>query len=107
MSRNSSSSGRGTSISVEQGGERLETNNIVIISLHYEAPLPDALPDALPACSAVVPVATQLSSTHFFTLLSYSVLFSEKSLAASEFAGEFGFGSQSRLWIDAKRAATS
>jgi hypothetical protein len=103
MSRNSSSSGRGTSISVEQGGERLETNNIVIISLHYEAPLPDALP----ACSAVVPVATQLSSTHFFTLLSYSVLFSEKSLAASEFAGEFGFGSQSRLWIDAKRAATS
>jgi hypothetical protein len=61
----------------------------------------------LAASSVAVVVDAHESSTHFLTRLSYSILFSENKRAASEFAGEFGFGSQSRLCIDAKSAATS
>ena len=43
--------------------------------------------------------AVQLCSTISRTLLLYSRLFSLNMRAASEFAGEFGFGSQSRDWI--------
>ncbi len=42
-----------------------------------------------------------------WTLLSYSRLHSVYMRAASEFAGEFGFGSHSNDWIDVSTADTS
>lgn len=46
-------------------------------------------------------------STISFTLRSYSLRFSWYSRAASELAGEFGFGSHSSDWIDVKMAEMS
>jgi hypothetical protein len=81
--------------------------NFSSIKNFHVPPAPAALLDVLAASSVVVVVDAHESSTHFLTRLSYSILFSENKRAASEFAGEFGFGSQSRLCIDAKSAATS
>ena len=53
------------------------------------------------------PAGNQLSSTAARTRLSYSARFSEKRRAASELAGELGFGSHSRLWMLVSSAATS
>jgi hypothetical protein len=47
--------------------------------------------------------AVQLCSTISRTLRLYSRLFSLNMRAASEFAGEFGFGSQSRDWQKNRR----
>lgn len=51
--------------------------------------------------------AVQLSSTHSFTLRSYSALLSLYSLAASLLAGLLGLGSHNRDCIDVSTAATS
>ena len=49
----------------------------------------------------------QLCSTQALTRFSYSRRFSLKSWAAIEFAGEFGLGSLSKLWMDVRMADTS
>ena len=46
-------------------------------------------------------------STQAFTRFSYSRLFSLKSCAAIELAGEFGLGSLNNDWIDVRIAETS
>ena len=46
-------------------------------------------------------------STTNCTLLLYSLTESRNSIAASLFAGEFGFGSHNKLCIDVNTAATS
>ena len=47
------------------------------------------------AVAPLAPISNQESSTHALTLLLYARRFSLYSAAASEFAGEFGFGSHS------------
>jgi len=47
------------------------------------------------------------SSTHVFTRLLYSLRFSLNSCAASELAGELGFGSQSKDWTEVRIADIS
>jgi len=61
----------------------------------------------VPVKLSVAPTVFQDCSTISLTFLQYSLLFSWYRRAASEFAGEFGFGSHNKDCIEVRIAAMS